>query len=221
MKEFKERDTLECSSQVVKELKETTRTRTELVKTDTTSSSLKPVFFFLTLLFSRCLLCKKIPKKNPTARAFVRWIYLTTVRTRLWGTWAYMWCGILTPHVHVPHFHIHKDFLLIVRLSYQLDTLRPWCLSTKPYQQRPLINKTLSTETTYQQVWDTPWLRGGNRNTHYPGKWIVSVSVRTDHPVQLLLYLSISKPYQTIINRPSSISTWLISGWSYQQLVDQ
>jgi hypothetical protein len=27
-------------------------------------------------------------------------------------------------------------------------------------------------------------------------KWIVSVHVRTDHPVQPLLYLSISKPYQ-------------------------
>jgi hypothetical protein len=38
--------------------------------------------------------------------------------------------------------------------------------------------------------------RGGNRSTHYPGKWIVSVRVRTDHPVQPLLYLSISKPYQ-------------------------
>ncbi len=44
-----------------------------------------------------------------------------------------------------------KGSLLIVRLSYQLDTVRPWCLSTKPYQQRPLINKTLSTETSYQQ----------------------------------------------------------------------
>ena len=38
--------------------------------------------------------------------------------------------------------------------------------------------------------------RGGNRSTHYPGKWIVSVRVRTEHPVQPLLYLSISKPYQ-------------------------
>jgi hypothetical protein len=25
---------------------------------------------------------------------------------------------------------------------------------------------------------------GGNRITHYPGKWIVSVHVRTDHQVQ-------------------------------------
>jgi hypothetical protein len=30
----------------------------------------------------------------------------------------------------------------------------------------------------------------------YPGKWIVSVRVKTEHPVQPLLYLSISKPYQ-------------------------
>ncbi len=30
-----------------------------------------------------------------------------------------------------------------MRLSYQLDTVSPWCLSTRPYQQRPLINKTL------------------------------------------------------------------------------
>ncbi len=36
----------------------------ELVKTDTTRSSLKPVFFFLTLLFSRCLLCKQNTKKK-------------------------------------------------------------------------------------------------------------------------------------------------------------
>jgi hypothetical protein len=41
--------------------------------------------------------------------------------------------------------------LLIVTLSYQLDTVSPGCLSTRPYQQRPLINKTLSTETVYQQ----------------------------------------------------------------------
>jgi hypothetical protein len=47
------------------------------------------------------------------------------------------------------HHLVNLDFvrittlgsLLIVRLSYQLDTVRPWCLSTK----------TLSTETTYQQ----------------------------------------------------------------------
>jgi hypothetical protein len=35
-----------------------------------------------------------------------------------------------------------------------------------------------------------------NRSTHYPGNWIVSVSVRTEYPVQPFLYLSISKPYQ-------------------------
>jgi hypothetical protein len=38
-----------------------------------------------------------------------------------------------------------------VRLSYQLDTTIPGCLSTGPYQQTPFINKTLSTETSYQQ----------------------------------------------------------------------
>ncbi len=38
--------------------------------------------------------------------------------------------------------------------------------------------------------------RGGNRSTHYPGNWIVSVCVRTEHPVQPLLCLSISKRYQ-------------------------
>jgi len=38
-----------------------------------------------------------------------------------------------------------------VTLTYQLDTVRSWCISTRPYQQRPFINKTLSTETAYQQ----------------------------------------------------------------------
>jgi hypothetical protein len=38
--------------------------------------------------------------------------------------------------------------------------------------------------------------RGVNRSTHYPGNWIVSVRVRTEHPVQPLLYLPISKSYQ-------------------------
>jgi hypothetical protein len=32
-----------------------------------------------------------------------------------------------------------------MRLSYQLDTVRQWCLSTKPYQLRPLIQ-----DQTYQ-----------------------------------------------------------------------
>ena len=39
--------------------------------------------------------------------------------------------------------------MLIVR--YQRDTVRSGCLSTRLYQQRPLINNTLSTETVYQQ----------------------------------------------------------------------
>jgi hypothetical protein len=40
---------------------------------------------------------------------------------------------------------------MIVRLSCQVDTVRPGCLSTRPYQQRPLINKTLSKDTFYQR----------------------------------------------------------------------
>ena len=44
-----------------------------------------------------------------------------------------------------------EDSLCVVRLTYQLDTVRPGGLSTRPYQQRPIINKTLSTGTTYQQ----------------------------------------------------------------------
>jgi hypothetical protein len=41
--------------------------------------------------------------------------------------------------------------LSIVTVTYELGTVSPGCLSTRPYQQRPLINKTSSTETTYQQ----------------------------------------------------------------------
>ena len=36
-------------------------------------------------------------------------------------------------------------YLLIVRLTCQLDTVRSGCLSTRRYQQRPLIHKTIST----------------------------------------------------------------------------
>ena len=36
---------------------------------------------------------------------------------------------------------------MIVRLTYQLHTVRPGCLSTRPYQQGPFIDKTLSTQT--------------------------------------------------------------------------
>ena len=54
--------------------------------------------------------------------------------------------------------------------------------------------------------------RGGNRSTHYPRKWIVSVRrVRTEHPVQPLLYLSISKPYQLSSTDPRAINGELIS----------
>jgi len=72
--------------------------------------------------------------------------------------------------------------------------------------------------------------RGGNRSTHYPGKWVVSVCPRTDHPVQPLLYLSISKPYQlsSIISRPSNcqqlcyklvdITDGLINSWLIQRV---
>ncbi len=55
---------------------------------------------------------------------------------------------------------------------------------------------------------------GGNRSTHYPGKWIVSVRVRTEHPVQPLLYLSISKPYQLSSSDPP-VST---VGWYHDGL---
>ena len=51
--------------------------------------------------------------------------------------------------------------------------------------------------------------RGGNRSTHYPGNWIVSVRVRTEHPVQPLLYLSIPN----VINYHQQTL-------QYQQLVD-
>ena len=37
--------------------------------------------------------------------------------------------------------------------------------------------------------------RGGNRSTHYPGKWIVSVCVRTEHPVQ-----PCKSPYQHLVD---------------------
>ncbi len=47
--------------------------------------------------------------------------------------------------------------------------------------------------------------RGDHRNTHYPGKWIVSFRVRTDHPVQPLLYLSISKRYQLSSTDPPDL----------------
>ena len=63
--------------------------------------------------------------------------------------------------------------------------------------------------------------QGGNRSTHYPGKWFVSVRVRTEDPVQPLLYLSISKPYQLSSTDPRAINSWLIARWSYQQLVDK
>jgi hypothetical protein len=85
-------------------------------------------------------------------------------------------------------------------------------LSTRYGKTMVFINETLSTETVYQQdlinrdilstslivgkVGPGMWCGKGNRNTHYPGTWIVTVRVRTDHPVQPLLYLSISKPYQ-------------------------
>ncbi len=58
---------------------------------------------------------------------------------------------------------------------------------------------------------DTP-SQGGKGNTHYPGKWFVSVSVRTEERVQPLLLLSISKSYNwtessTLRLRDSQLST--------------
>ena len=60
--------------------------------------------------------------------------------------------------------------------------------------------------------------RGDNRSTHYPGNWIVSVRVRTEHPVHPLLYLSISK--QLVDSHDGLINCWLISKVPYQQLLD-
>ena len=63
--------------------------------------------------------------------------------------------------------------------------------------------------------------RGGIGAHIHPGKWFVSVRVRTEDPVQPLLYLSISKPYQLSSTDPHVINSWLIARWSYQQLVDK
>jgi hypothetical protein len=69
-------------------------------------------------------------------------------------------------------------------------------------------------------VWHT--VTGGAIGSHITGKWIVSLCVRTDHPLQLLSTVFVNfQTLSTIINRPSSINGWLISGWSYQQLVDK
>jgi hypothetical protein len=63
---------------------------------------------------------------------------------------------------------------------------------------------------------------GGNSNTHYPGKWLVSVRVRTEERVQPLLYLSISKSYQ-LSSTDSPLSTvdntgdGLINSWLINQ----
>ena len=63
-----------------------------------------------------------------------------------------------------------------------------------------------------------------------------SVCVRTEGPVQPILYLSFSKPYQLSSKDPRVINSWLISRmvynvyyesrkrelkWSYQQLIDK
>jgi hypothetical protein len=58
----------------------------------------------------------------------------------------------------------------------------------------PLFNSVaIKVSKNFQSV--TPPDRG-ERGAHYPGKWIVCVSVRTEYSVQPLLYLSISKPHQ-------------------------
>jgi hypothetical protein len=47
----------------------------------------------------------------------------------------------------------------------------------------------------------------GGIGTHYPGKWFVSVRVRTEERVQSSLNLSISKSYQQLVDKSKSFST--------------
>jgi hypothetical protein len=61
--------------------------------------------------------------------------------------------------------------LLIVRLSYQLDTVRSWCLSTESYQQRPyqqdLINRDLlSTRLIVGKVGSGMWCGKSNSTSN-------------------------------------------------------
>ena len=49
--------------------------------------------------------------------------------------------------------------------------------------------------------------RGGIGVHIHPGKWVVSVCVRTEDPVQPLLYLSISKPHQLSSTDPRVINS--------------
>ena len=63
-------------------------------------------------------------------------------------------------------------------------------------------------------------------NTHYPGKWLVSASVRTEERVQLLLHLSISKSCQlSSTDSPLSTVGWkhdgLIKSWLIRILTNQ
>jgi hypothetical protein len=64
---------------------------------------------------------------------------------------------------------------------------------------------------------DTPWL-GGNGNTHYPGKWFVSVSVRTEERVQPFVPYCICQFPNLINYHPQTLR---LSTINYQQLVDK
>ena len=99
-----------------------------------------------------------------------------------------------------PHYLRHScPFCLCHPLPYS------FCHSSSPFfQKNKKVVKFSQCDVTHRD-------RGGNRSTHYPGKWIVSLCVRTEHPVQPLLYLSISKPYHDNYHQQTL---------QYQQLVD-
>ena len=76
--------------------------------------------------------------------------------------------------------------------------------------------KKNSRKTKSSQIFSTTQRDRGVIGTHiHPGKWFVSVCVRTKDLLQHLLYLSISKPYQQSCTDPRDINSWLIGRWSY------
>ncbi len=62
---------------------------------------------------------------------------------------------------------------------------------------------------------------GGIGALIHAGTCFVSARVRTEDPVETLLYLSISKPYQLSSTDPPLSTVGWYHGWSYQQLVDK
>jgi hypothetical protein len=96
----------------------------------------------------------------------------------------------------IKNYHLPIGDTLVVWLPYQLDTVRPWCLSTK----------TLSTGTTYQQffVW------GSQKNLK---KWRKCPVIRslTGHmagwPVTMLTGLP-SKTWMQFCEEPWITLTW-------------